>query len=156
MRGPTIRITPLVGPPWSLNVQEGTSYLSLAVCGPTQNHLCVVAHGTGYVVPVDNPTQYRSVEIEPVVEIRRVPGRNVVLFVGFSDVAAYGASGQLWIATDVAQDGIVFDDITDGTVRGHGDGSDLEMLPSFSIDVDSGRVQMLNYVRAGRGRNEGA
>lgn len=145
-----VHVTTDDGLAWTAAVESGPGYLSALVCAPTPGHLCAILSGVGFVIPVDEPTRYLSIPIDPIVEIHRVPDTAVVLIVGLEDIVALGAAGILWTARYVAQDGIIVDEITAHTVRGHGDGADEERVPAFNIEVASGRVQILGYVPAGR------
>jgi hypothetical protein len=90
--------------------QTGTHAVAL----PDRVSIAVVCGGAAYRVSAQNPCDW--VEIEPVVVRGPVvlPANDLVLFLGFTRIVAWGASGHAW---DTGQ--LVHDDLEVVSVSGH-------------------------------------
>ena len=126
---------------WVGDFTAGNGGLDLACCGPTQAHLTVVVQGVAYVVPVRHPSQFQVVALRPVLGVRRVPERDILVLFGFSDVVAHAPGGQLWSAEAVALDGLRLDSLNDTVINGVALGKDGDPDEPFQIDVLTGRVR---------------
>lgn len=63
---------------------------------PHDATLCVVARGAGYLVRVDDPLDWQLVVARPVIDVRPIPSRRIVVFANYTELIAYGASGVAW------------------------------------------------------------
>lgn len=126
---------------WSGCFARGLGSFSAVIRGPTAAHVSVVAGGTAYVVPVTTPAEYTVVALPAVAGVWRVPEREVLLFANFSDVAAHGATGELWVARGLALDGLVIDSFTTTTARGRAEGDEMHEGAPFEISLADGTAQ---------------
>lgn len=138
--GASVRTQSADGIDWFGEFQRGNAGTSMACRGPTPGHLTVITDGAAYVVRIDEPEHYLAVAIRPVLEVHRIPSRDILVFVGYSDITAYGSDGQLWFAEGLALDGIGIRSIDSESVIGDASGDDVSPARPFAIDVDTGRV----------------
>jgi hypothetical protein len=104
---------------------------------PDEQTLCVVADGAGYMVRVDDPTQWMEIEADPVVDVRPLPSQGLLLVSNHSRVVAYGRTGVAW-TTWLPVDGIEFSDITADQIRGWATDPMYDDRIHFSIDLGTG------------------
>jgi hypothetical protein len=110
---------------------------------PSPEHICVICHGRGYLVPVDTPTSYatRILPGPPIRGVARVPDRMILLVWDSGDLAAYNGTGLLWwIASLSPEEGIRLTDVSADTI--HGESWDVihnRPLP-FSVNPLSGSL----------------
>ncbi len=94
------------GSVWVGNFQRGDGQLDGIYETPSPDHVCVIAGGTGYWVPVYGPASYEIVGVYPIEHVRFIPELGVVVFADFTDLAGYGASGKRWASGRASWDGI--------------------------------------------------
>lgn len=85
---------------------------------PDPHHVMVVSEGAGYWVPVGTPLQWEAVAVFPVTDVRRVPGRSLVLVAGLQDLAAYGPEGLTWRVERLGVDGVTLTEVGGEVVTG--------------------------------------
>ena len=100
-----VEVTPYDGEPWQGAFLQGLGGMSGLFATPLPTTLCVVARGQGYWVPVLTPRDFLEVSCIPVKSVFAVPGRSIVVFASYTELAAYGPSGMLWITEQLSWDG---------------------------------------------------
>jgi hypothetical protein len=104
-----VRVLSEFAPGWVGRFLPGpTDYkLSGLFALPSRVHLCVIANGEGYVVPINSPTEWEPVSVGPVIDVCRVRDRPIVVFADFQNLAAYGPQGLLWKVENLSLEDIV-------------------------------------------------
>jgi hypothetical protein len=95
---------------------------------PDPRRVCVISGGGAYVVKVDNPGEWTKIPILPVTYARALPEYGFLLLAGFSELAAWGASGTVW-RTRFHFDGLRIMKIGSDAIEGYG------YDPAFAADV---------------------
>lgn len=72
---------------------------------PDPGKLCVVARAQGYVVRVDEPVSYESIDVHPIVEVIPIRSRGLVVFASYTELVAYGKPGVVWVSDRLSWDG---------------------------------------------------
>jgi len=139
--GPLLQVRTEAGREWYGVFQEGDYPLSAMYCGPSPDHLCVVAGGEAYIVPVAEPRRYLRVATYPVLEVHRIPQREVLAFVDFIHIVAYSTTGILWRSKRVSVDGMRITSVGPAYIEGVTDGDEIVPGRPFRIDVESGFVE---------------
>ena len=114
--GLIVGVQPAGDKPWIGVFADGGLYpdggRSHAVAMPDRRSIVVVSKGTGYRVAVDEPTDWETLPVpivKPPVSIGYI---NLVLFLWFTDIVAWGVTGKAWethttIADDLEVTGIL-------------------------------------------------
>ncbi len=84
--------------PWIGVFASGTipSGTSGVYTHPDARCVCVVSRGDGYIVHVDEPTQWTDVQAHPIFDVVSVPAHGILVFVTYTDLIAYDANGPVW------------------------------------------------------------
>jgi hypothetical protein len=108
---------------------------------PNPNEICAVAGGYAYVIDTAQPERCTHITLKPVVEVRPLMAQELLLFVGFHSMVAWGRSGLAWESARLSWEGIQIAGI-DGDVL-HGTGWNLmtDQEVAFSLDLLTGRHQ---------------
>jgi hypothetical protein len=108
---------------------------------PNPDEMCAVAGGYGYVIDTAQPEHCTHIALKPVVEVRPLAARELLLFVGFHSIVAWGRSGLAWESARLSWEGVRITNI-DGDVL-HGTGWNLmtDREVAFSLDLLTGRHQ---------------
>ena len=106
---------------------------------PNSQEMCAVAGGYAYVVDTTQPELCTHLGLRPVVEVRPLIPQELLLFVGFHSMMAWGRDGLAWQSARLSWEGIRIADI--GTETLHGTGWDLmsDRDVAFSLDLRTGQ-----------------
>ena len=108
--------------------------LSRVISTPDPKRVCVIASGGGYVVDADKPAVWDKIPLLPVIDVRAIPERQILVFADFTNLAAYGANGLVWRSPRLCWDDLKILNVTQDTIEGIGDGESR-----FAVDVRTGR-----------------
>ncbi len=136
-----LRITPAGKPSWVGVFAKGfeSSHVITGLYSyPAPNKLCVVSGGYGFVVLTDQPGLYERVIAEPVRAVHPVPSRNLLLFVDYTNIAAYGPEAVAWRTARLSWDGVRITEIGENTIRGLGWDAPSDRDVEFSVDLRTG------------------
>ena len=106
---------------------------------PHADWLCVVAGGYGYLVNAADPNQWQRLEQRPVVDVRVVKEQDLLLFVGFLNISAVGASGLLWTSERLSWEGLSISRIERETLHGVGWDAMTDKDVPFEVDLRTGK-----------------
>ena len=140
--GVHIRVAPKTGAAWFGFFASGfdSPHVMNAVCScPDPDSFCVAAGGYAYVVKARDPGQWFQVEQRPVVELRTVTERQLLLFEGFTSITAVGPSGIVWNSDRLSWEGLRITDIRDGVLRGFGWDALTDKEAAFELDLRTGK-----------------
>jgi len=134
-----VEVTPYEGGPWRGAFLQGLDGVSGLFATPSPTTLCVIARGAGYWVPVFSPTDFLEVRCNPVKSVFAVPHRSIVVFASYTELAAYGPSGMLWLTDRLSWDGLKITEVTAQHVRGLAWDSPANREVPFVVDVETGK-----------------
>ncbi len=98
----------------------------------------VVNKGDGYVVDVRSPQLWSRIPVPALTEVVVSVESRMVVYVGLTDMCAYGANGLRWCRRSLSWDGIRIQSAADGAISGsYWDAPADSWLP-FSVDIASG------------------
>ena len=72
---------------------------------PAPDRLCVVSSGAGFLVNVNEPAEYVSLEVEPILEVLPIEAQEIVVFANYTELIAYGSTGLQWKSKRISWDG---------------------------------------------------
>ncbi len=106
---------------------------------PNPGEMCAVAGGYAYVVDTAQPEQCIHIALKPVAEVRVLLAQDLLLFIGFHSMMAWGQNGLAWESGRLSWEGIRITGI-DGDVL-HGTGWNLmtDREVAFSLDLRTGQ-----------------
>ena len=115
--GILLRIVSITGDAWVGSFapgHPGHNFINRVMSCPNPNEVCVIFSGSGYIVQVDNPSNWKSVRAIPVCDARAILDKQLLVLCDFTKLVAYGAEGLKWESPKVSSDGIQIVDATDG------------------------------------------
>jgi len=107
---------------------------------PNPLELCAVAGGYAYILNVWNPKQCTHLEMRPVVEVLATPDPQLLLFVGFHTICAWGADGLAWTTPRLTWEGLRITGLTNQTLTGMAWDMPSDVEVPFVVDLRSGEV----------------
>lgn len=134
----TVEVTPLTGAKWIGRFEKGDEGTTGAFSCPEKDRVCIVANGQGFIVSVLDPRDYRIVESYPIRSVHGVPALNLILFLDYSRVVAYGLQGLAWSSAQVSWDGLDIQHIGNDTVDGVGWDAPSGSKVTFSVNLRTG------------------
>jgi hypothetical protein len=108
---------------------------------PNPREMCAVAGGYAYVIDTAQPEHCTHIALKPVVEMRSLVAQELLLFVGFHSIVAWGCSGLAWESARLSWEGVRITSIDDDTLHGMGWNLMTDREVEFSIDLLTGRHQ---------------
>jgi hypothetical protein len=146
----------LVHPARSTDFQSGGDFLATCALGftnpamptgifacPNPSELCAVAGGYAYVLDTQTPERSTHLPLKPVAEVLPLPAHDLLVFIGFHSIIAWGREGLAWQTARLSWEGIRIEGIhadTNGAAALHGFGwnaiTDKEV--AFAIDLLTG------------------
>jgi hypothetical protein len=106
---------------------------------PNADEMCAVAGGYAYMVNVREPSRCTQIELRPVVEILSSP--ELLIFVGFHVMVAWGAAGLAWTTAKLSDEGLRIVSVEDGMLRGFGWKMMTDKEVPFAIDLATGALR---------------
>jgi hypothetical protein len=125
---------------WIGQFRRGSGDLDRGLSTPSPDHVCVIAGGIAYWVDVSRPTQYTVLPPFPVQDVRAAPERDIMIFVDFTRIYAYGNRGHLWTSPRISSDGIKIGHVDADQVDGVAWDAAIEREVAFSVDLETGEL----------------
>jgi hypothetical protein len=101
--------------------------------------VCVISRGAAYVVNTDNPGSWEQIPVMPVLDVRSIPARQLLVFADFTRLAAYGNNGLVWRSPQICWDELKIHSLADGRIEGVGYDPTSLGKSRFTVDIDTGR-----------------
>ena len=124
----------------ALGFAEPTMPTGLFPC-PRPQEMCAVAGGYVYIVDTAHPEHCTHIALKPVVEVRVLDQQNLLIFVGFHTLIAWGEQGQSWQTAKLSWEGLRITSIEDNTLHGFGWNLMTDKEVAFSVDLLTGQHQ---------------
>jgi len=105
---------------------------------PDPQILCVVSQGQGYLVGVDEPTNYEVLNVDPILEVIPVRAKDIVVFANYTELMAYGKSGPVWVSDRLSWDGLKITKVSDNYIEGEAWDPRVEANVGFKVDLSNG------------------
>jgi hypothetical protein len=114
---------------------------SRVISSPNPESVCVVSHGSAYIVNAEKPDVWEQVPILPVLEIRPLPEHKLLVFSDFTGLGACGSNGLAWRSPRVCWDELKITKVTSETIEGTGydPTNSLNQEMQFAVDLRTGR-----------------
>jgi hypothetical protein len=108
---------------------------------PNPQEMCAVAGGYAYIIDTVQPEHCTHVALKPAVEVRTLVAHDLLLFVGFHSIVAWGRNGLLWESARLSWEGIRITGIEGDVLHGTGWNLLTDREWNFSLDLRDGRHQ---------------
>jgi hypothetical protein len=107
---------------------------------PNPDEMCAVAGGYAYVVNVREPSRCAFLALKPAVSVMPLVEHNLLLFVGFHAVMAWGADGLAWQSGKLSDEGLRIESAENGVLRGFGWRLMTDKESEFALDLNTGTL----------------
>jgi hypothetical protein len=108
---------------------------------PDPSEMCAVAGGYAYVIDTAQPEHCTHIALKPVVEVRLLAAQELLLFVGFHSIMAWGRNGLAWESARLSWEGVRIASIEANVLHGTGWNLITDREVSFSLDLLTGQHQ---------------
>lgn len=139
-----LMIRPSAGGPFlatcALGFTDASMPTGVHAC-PNADELCAVAGGYAYIIDTQHPEQSIHIPLRPVVQVLSLPTHNLLLFVGFHTLYAWGPAGEAWKTDRLSWEGIRIHGVEDKVLHGTGWNMLTDRDVPFTVDLQTGRHQ---------------
>lgn len=139
--GLTIRVQPKVAESWEgvfAFWDRSRTLLEGIFSTPSEDVLCVVSAGGGYMVHADKPQWWSDVPLVPITRVIQIVERDMLIFAGFTSLVAWGREGEMWRTKQLAWDGLQITSIDGDRIVGLGFDPITSANVPFSVNVVTG------------------
>jgi hypothetical protein len=105
---------------------------------PNPSELCAVAGGYAYVIDTAEPSQSNQIPLKPVTQVIPIGEQQLLLFVGFHAIVAWGASGLAWQTRRLSWEGVRVAGVEGDSLRGFGWNLMTDKEVEFTVDLKTG------------------
>jgi len=106
---------------------------------PNPRELCAVAGGYAYIVDTTAPETCTHITLKPVVSVLVSEPRQLLLFIGFHSIVAWGAAGLAWETAKLSWEGLRIVNLTAETLTGFGWDLMTDRELEFQVDLRTGQ-----------------
>ena len=106
---------------------------------PNPSELCAVAGGYAYIIHTAAPEKSTHIPLRPVIELRPLSDRGLLIFVGFQSIAAWGSDGLQWQSARLSWEGIRLTVIEGHQLHGFGWDMQTDKEVEFVLDLRTGK-----------------
>jgi hypothetical protein len=103
------------------------------------NRVCVISNGAAYVVKANEPEIWEQIPLGPVLDVRLIPERKLLIFSDFTSLVAYGSSGVAWRSSGICRDGLKILRVTRDAIEGIGYDPAKGGTSRFVVDLKTGQ-----------------
>jgi hypothetical protein len=108
---------------------------------PNPQEMCAVAGGYAYLIDTVRPERSTHLALKPVVEVRTMVAQDLLLFVGFHSIVAWGGNGIAWQSARLSWEGVRITSIDGDLLLGIGWNLMTDQEVVFSLDLLTGEHQ---------------
>ena len=130
----------------ALGYTDPTMPTGIHAC-PNPNELCAVAGGYAYIIDTAHPERSTHIAIKPVVKIHPLPTQNLLLFIGFHAILAWGSDGLAWKSARLSWEGVTITGAEANTLHGTGWNMMTDKEVPFTLDLLTGQHQGGGYLQ---------
>lgn len=128
----------------ALGFTDPTMPTGIYAC-PNPSELSAVAGGYAYIIDTLHPQVSTHIRLKPVVEVHTAVSQNLLLFVGFHTILAWGADGEAWHTQRLSWEGLRITGVEGDTLHGTGWNMLTDKDVPFTVDMKTGQHQGGGY-----------
>lgn len=106
---------------------------------PHADWLCAVAGGYAYMVNTLRPEEFTQIPFRPVMDVRMLPGQELLLFTSHYAMMAWGQEGMLWESGRLSDEGITIQSLDGHLLHGLGWSLRTDKDVPFTLDLRTGQ-----------------
>jgi hypothetical protein len=106
---------------------------------PDPTRVCVVSRGQGYIVLASDPRRWEPVSVAPVIDVRSIPGADLVVFADYTGLVAYGEQGLRWRTKRLTWNNMKIVAVTTDRIVGEYDDLGSDEPRTFHVDLATGK-----------------
>jgi hypothetical protein len=138
-----LRIEPHASEPWLGVFAPGLYGVPPAatdriITMPGGERFCVVTEGSGYIVSATDANDWQEVATYPITDVRVVASHDLVVFADFTNLCAYGASGEAWNSGQLVWDDLKIVRIEPEHIVARGWNAPDDSFDEFTVDLTTG------------------
>jgi hypothetical protein len=119
---------------------------------PNRQEMCAVAGGYAYVIDTAQPEHCTHIALKPVTEVRPLVASELLLFVGFHTIVAWGRHGLAWESGRLSWEGVRITSIDGNVLHGMGWNLLTDREVAFSVDLITGQHQGGGFAQPPQGQ----
>ena len=108
---------------------------------PNADEMCAVAGGYAYVVDTRKPERCTQIPLRPVAEVRVAAEAELLVFVGFQSLVAWGGGGLAWETRRLSWEGVRVTEVSGGVLKGFGWDLMSDREVPFTVNLRTGESQ---------------
>lgn len=136
--GIIVAVTPASAPAWMGMFARGMQGTTRVIAMPDDESLCVISRGAGYLVRAAEPDAWSEVDVTPILDAYVINAASLVIFASFTELVAFGVSGERWRTERLALDGFTITRVTADSIVGEYWDLQTEAMQTFEVDLASG------------------
>lgn len=105
---------------------------------PNPDELCAIAGGYAYVIDASHPERSTHIALKPVVQVLAIPSHDLLLFVGFHTLYAWGRQGEAWKTGRLSWEGVRVTGVDGDTLHGTGWNMFTDQDVPFTVNLRDG------------------
>lgn len=121
----------------ALGFRAPTALTGIWSC-PRPDDILAIAGGYAYLADTLAPDRPLHLPLRPVTQVLPAPEANLLLLVGFHNIAAIGANGLLWETGRLTWEGLTLSGIRDNQLHGLGWDMRTDRELPFTVDLATG------------------
>lgn len=140
--GISVKVSPASGEEWVGNFLRGNESpngIDLCCAHPDGKRLIVVSKGTGYVVSVDDPSQWEEVPLRPILGYAFDADSRTLAMIDYTRVIGVGKEGYIWKTPSLSWDGLKDVEVRNGFLIGKGWNAATSEFVAFEVSLSDGR-----------------
>lgn len=110
------------------------------VTTPDSNKICIISNGAGYFVSTLNPMDWRQIDAFPIIDVKSIFPKNVIVFADYIKLTAYDKTMMKWMTQRLAWQEFHIIETTDDYITGEYYDIRSEEDRTFKVDLSSGLV----------------
>jgi hypothetical protein len=122
----------------ALGFTDATMPTGVFAC-PNAVEMCAVAGGYAYIIDTAQPEHSTHITLKPVVEVRPLVAQELLLFVGFHSMLAWGRNGVAWESARLTWEGVRIVSIDGDVLHGMGWNLLTDREVAFSLNLLTGQ-----------------
>jgi len=106
---------------------------------PNPRELCAFAGGYAYIIDTAAPERSTQIPLKPVAEVLVLIEQNLLIFIGFHAMVAWGREGLAWETSRLSWEGIRVTGVEGGAMHGFGWNLMSDKEVEFAVDLCTGK-----------------
>ena len=107
---------------------------------PNPREMCTISGGYAYIIDTAAPEHFTMLPYRPVLQVRSLVDRDLLLFVGHRSILAWGTDGEAWETVKLSDEGVTITAVEGAVLRGLGWNMMTDQETPFALDLRMGAL----------------